>query len=97
MPFQKPDHPKPTRAKMFVDSVSLRTWGVDVELRVVSRGEDNKAWATSTPQGSMKLTIKNEVASDQFWPGQEWYVDLTPIPEGKREIAGMEHDVDHGA
>ena len=91
MPFAQPTEPiRPVRAKMYVNGLDFTTWGTTVKLQAVSRGEDNKAWAAATPSGTLTLQIKNQGAADQFAPGQEWFVDLIPIPADKVNTEGME-------
>lgn len=95
MPLVRPENPRPVRAKMYVNEVTYHQYGVRVVLRVVSRGEDNKKWAAASPDGSLTILIKNEAASDQFAPDQEWYVDMTPVPADQHGKEGM-GDVDFG-
>lgn len=95
MPLIRPENPRPVRAKMYVDHVDYHAWGVNVTLRVVSRGEDNKRWAAASPAGTLEITIKNEAASDQFAPGQEWFIDMLPVPDDQHGQEGM-GDVDFG-
>lgn len=90
MPFVAPENPRPTRAKMYVSGITLTSWGTTVKLSVVTRGEDNKAWSAATPVGELSLQIKNEQAADQFAPGQEWFVDLTPVPADRVGTEGMD-------
>lgn len=54
-----------------------------VELQAVSRGEHNKNWAKYTPNGSIKMTIKNPGAADWFVGqlGKEISVTFTEAPE----------------
>lgn len=75
------------RAKFFVAEVGKTQYGGKVVLRPVTRGEDNKAWASATPSGECVMTIKNELALQVFDVGDEFYVDFTKI-EPNRE--GME-------
>lgn len=89
MPFAQPENVRPVRAKMYVDRLAFTTWGTTVHLSVVTRGEDNKAWSAATPVGSLELQIKNQGAADVFAPGQEWYVDLVPVPEESVGQEGM--------
>lgn len=89
MPFTAPENPTPVRAKMFVSGIKLAQWGTTIELNVVTRGEDNKEWAAATPQGELRLVVKNEAAADQFAPAQEWFVTLTPIPPAQIGQEGM--------
>lgn len=90
MPFTTPENPRPVRAKMYVESVTARQWGTSIRLQVVSRGEDNKEWSAASPAGTLEMTIKNEAASDQFAPGQEWFIDMIPIASEKTGAEGME-------
>lgn len=76
------------RCKMYVAEVGWTTWGGKVTLQVVSRGEDNKEWASATPSGSLNLTIRNELALEHFKPGQEYFVDIELAPRQGEE--GME-------
>lgn len=41
-----------------------------------SGGEENKKFWGSTPSGSLKV---GAVASNLFEPGQDYYIDLTPL------------------
>lgn len=95
MPLIRPENPRPVRAKMYVSEVAYLPYGVRVTLNVVSRGEDNKKWAAASPAGKFEITIKNEGASDQFAPNQEWYVDMIPVPVEEHGKEGM-GDVDFG-
>lgn len=90
MPFTPPENPGPVRAKFYVRAVELQQGSVQIKLGAVTRGEDNKEWSQYTPYGELTMTIKNELASDQFAPGQEWYVDLRPVPTDKVGQEGME-------
>lgn len=89
MPFTVPTNPSPVRAKVYVSELGYTQWGTKVVLQPVTRGEDNKAWAAATPSGRIELTIKNESAADQFAPGQEWFVDLIPVPVDQAGREGM--------
>lgn len=71
------------RAKFFVQSISRTTYGGQVKLQAVTRGQDNKEWAAATPSGSIDMTILNEVALAVFTdPGLEFYVDFTLAEKG---------------
>jgi hypothetical protein len=89
MPFTPPEKPGPVRAKMYVRAVELQQGTVAVKLAAVTRGEDNKEWAAYTPWGTLELGIKNDLASDNFAPGQEWFVTLTPVPPEQVGQEGM--------
>lgn len=73
------------RAKFYVQSVTKFAAGdsVTVKLQPVCRGEDNKQWSKYTPCGLLEMTIMNELASEQFIPGEEYYVDFTLAPKGQ--------------
>jgi hypothetical protein len=90
MPFVEPEEVRPVRAKMYVSEVNWTQWGTKVRLQVVTRGEDNKVWSAATPVGHLEMTIKNQSAADVFSPGQEWFVDLHPIPVDRKDQEGME-------
>jgi hypothetical protein len=71
------------RAKMYLESITHTTWGTQVALRAVTKGEENKDWSAATPTGTLNLTIKNEKAAERFKLedlGSEFYVDITPAP-----------------
>jgi hypothetical protein len=92
--FVAPENHRPVRAKMYVEAMTHRTWGIEVTLRCVTRGEDNKGWASASPVGVFTVTVDPDVtkAGDSFFPGQEWYVDLHPIPEEHKDKEGMALD-----
>lgn len=75
------------RAKFFVQEVAKTTWGGRIKLQVVTRGEDNKEWASATPSGQIDMTIRNDHALAQFEPGDEFFVDFTPAPKGQPGMA----------
>lgn len=77
------------RAKFYVQEIARSTYGGRVKLAVVTRGEDNKAWANATPTGTVEMGIRNEVALEQFEVGQEFFVDFTPVPEAQAGQEGM--------
>lgn len=39
---------------------------VHVKLQAVSRGPENKEWATATPAGELSMSIKNSPAAEFF-------------------------------
>lgn len=56
-------------ARFYVSEIVRRaydTTAVSVTLQAVSRGEENKVWASATPAGNMTMTIKNGPAADFF-------------------------------
>jgi len=76
------------RAKFYVYAVELTGYSTTVKMRPVTRGEDNKAWAAATPYGELSMGIANDLAAEQFSPGQEWYLDFTPAPQGQEGMGG---------
>lgn len=71
------------RAKFFCSEVARTTYGGRVKLNAVTRGEDNKKWASATPSGSIEMTIKNELAVEFFDVGEEYFIDFTLAPKGE--------------
>ena len=76
------------RAKFFVQEIAKTTYGGRVRLQAVCRGEDNKEWASATPSGQIDMTIRNDIALAQFEPGDEFFVDFTPAPNGEPGMGG---------
>lgn len=75
------------RAKMRVGSVKLTEYGEVLEMAPVcgnkpfgpeGESEDN-TFARFTPTGSLSLTVNNPAMAGQFKPGQEFYLDFTPV------------------
>lgn len=51
-----------------------------VKMRAVQSKEgDNATWSEATPSGELTMRITNPTAHSQFAPGQEFYVDFTPV------------------
>ncbi len=53
-------------AKFKVQKVSQMGWATEVELTPDYGDGKNKDWAAATPAGMVRLTIKNELAAEQF-------------------------------
>ncbi len=53
-------------AKFKVARVSDMGWATEVELTPDYADGRNKAWAAATPAGMIRMTIKNQVAADEF-------------------------------
>ncbi len=79
-----------TRAKFTCNAVTKRkAWAgapdnegfvYDAEFSpVVSGSDENKAFWKASPGGSLKLTT---IRADHFQPGQDYYVDFTPVETG---------------
>lgn len=80
------------RAKMYLNEIAHQTWGTKLSFQVVTRGEDNKEWASSTPSGTLQLSVKNERAAEQFTLdqlGTEFFIDITPVPDELQREEGM--------
>jgi hypothetical protein len=71
------------RAKFYCTEISKMIGGGKVRLSAVTRGEDNKKWASATPAGTIEMSIRNELAIEQFDVGEEYYVDFSPAPKGQ--------------
>lgn len=67
------------RAKFKVDVISLTKDGASVTLTpVVSGSKENEQFYKWTPGGKLELYTVNRSISDQLFPGQEVYIDITP-------------------
>lgn len=82
-------------AKFYVSEVRPITYGVtpgrrpapmaepqaEVTLHAVTSGsEDNKQWNKWTPSGSLKMTVTNPAAIEQFQVGQYVMLTMEPVP-----------------
>jgi hypothetical protein len=69
------------RAKFRVHQAKRNDWGTEVVMHPVYSGsEENKKFWDATPNGQIQMTIKNEVAAEQFQADKEYYVDFTAAP-----------------
>jgi len=81
-----------TRAKFVVQSVKQHIPWADkkpatVELSAVSGdSKENKEFFASTPSGHIEFTVYGDVG-ETFKPGQEFYVDFTPVAAPADETA----------
>lgn len=48
---------------------------------VYSGSEENKAFFAATPSASITFGTVNKEAAEQFQPGKEYYLDITPTEE----------------
>lgn len=56
-------------ARMYVAQTTRFAYNpgnLNVKLQAVSRGEENKTWATATPSGSVEMNIANPKAAEWF-------------------------------
>lgn len=51
-----------------------KPWAHEVELTPDYAEGRNKEWAEATPAGMIRLTIKNELAAEQFVPGEGYTI-----------------------
>lgn len=49
-------------------------WGWELEMVPDYAQGRNAEWAAATPAGMIRMTIKNELAAEQFQPGQAFTV-----------------------
>ncbi len=68
------------RAKFRVNAVEDYGHSKKIKLNAVYEGElgpdeENKRFTKATPSGEFWMTVDNPFASDQFRPGQEWYIN----------------------
>lgn len=73
-------------ARMRVNEISLFGYSTRIRLNPVMPSSDDdphaeeiKAFYAATPSGLFEATIHNELAAEQFQPGEEFYVTLTPV------------------
>jgi len=75
------------QARMFVQRVSQTAHqpeAREVELTVITRGDEAKEWAKYTPSATLKMWITNPAAHEQFAVGREFlltFEDVTPVRE----------------
>ncbi|GAC1521603.1 MAG: hypothetical protein NVS3B1_05990 [Marmoricola sp.] len=76
-------------ARFFVSAVHAppenSSQGTQVYLGAVCRGAANSVWASATPSGRIEMTIRNDLAAEQFKTGKEYEVvfrEVTPPKQG---------------
>jgi hypothetical protein len=69
------------RAKFYVSKVDAPegSTAAQVHLGAVCRGVENAMWAQYTPAGSIQMSIKNDLATEQFQPGEEYEVTFRRV------------------
>lgn len=73
-------------ARMRVSEVTLNGWATRIKLtpEVPQPGQPHhdeiKAFYEATPQGEFTATIKNDLAAEQFKPGDAFYIRLERVP-----------------
>jgi hypothetical protein len=81
------DHqPLPVRAKFYVSSETPADGATAavVEMNAVCRGVENAIWASATPAGQIRMTVKNDRAYQQFIQGEEYEVIFRHVPKPKQ-------------
>ena len=70
------------RAKFKVESVTLHTFGEIIKMNAVCYDgtEENASFSKYTPTGSYEMTVTNEALFGHFKPGEDYYLDFTPVP-----------------
>ena len=70
------------RAKFKVESVTHVVGGESVKMNAVcyDDNDENKSFSKWTPSGSFEMFVNNEKIFGVFQPGQEYYLDFTPVP-----------------
>lgn len=56
------------------DGEEVPAWAHEVEFTPDYAQGRNAEWAAATPAGMIRLTIKNELASEQFNPGDHYTI-----------------------
>lgn len=68
------------RAKLTIDNVTMNQHSDQVQFRAIySNNKEDNSYSEATPTAQASLTITNKALIGQFRPGQQFYVDFTPI------------------
>ena len=75
-------------ARFYVSEVTHRAYAPDqaqIKLAASTRGEENKAWATATPSGSIDMAINNPEAAAFFTArlGQDVALTFEPLGDAQ--------------
>lgn len=88
------------KAKFYVASVEhFAGGGSRIRMQVVSRGAENKEWASATPSGQLEISLSTK-ATAQFVLGKEYYLtfDLAePAPVPGDGHAPEPYDMGYGS
>lgn len=72
------------RGKFKLESVTKTAYGRNLELIASNQKDgDNLDWSKYTPNGSLKLSVSNDLAYsaiDLLKPGTHFFLDLIEIP-----------------
>ena len=81
-----------TRAKFMCLNVTDHGHNKTVRLQAVysrKEGTESRDFTTATPSGTLEMTINNPLASCQFKPMRNYYLDISECPEAQQN-----HDPD---
>lgn len=69
------------RAKFYVSKVETfeNSTASQIYLNAVCRGVENAMWAQATPAGSIQMSVKNDLATEQFVQGEEYEVTFRRV------------------
>lgn len=74
------------RGKFRVDSINKTEHAEQLKLSAVygnsTNAEDN-TYSAATPSGTIEMTVTNKALWGTLKPGDRFYVDFVPVPEGK--------------
>lgn len=74
------------RGKFNVDTVEKVKHAETIKLSAVYGGSTNaedNTYSAATPSGSITMTVTNKELWGKINPGDRFYVDFSPVPEGK--------------
>lgn len=79
----------PVIGRFRVNEVALWSFGEKIKLSAIPANEDSSIdgiaepffenTLEASPEGELEMTITNKALAGNFTPGQEFYVELTPI------------------
>lgn len=67
-------------AKFHVNEIKEFSWGTEVTMTPVysdNPESENKRFWEATPNGTLRMTIKNQAAADYFKRDGEYYIDFS--------------------
>lgn len=68
------------RAKLTVTTVTLTSYSDEVVFDATySASPEDNTYASATPSAQLKMTINNPAVRGTIKPGQQYFVDFTPI------------------
>jgi hypothetical protein len=71
--------PNAVTARFYVSEMTRNAYNPEhasITLKPAYRGQENKAWATATPSGEIKLQVNNVPAVEQF---DRWFREGTDV------------------